>query len=143
MRTVFFKLTTSVYFLFLSILGGAQHTPAMQNSIKPFVGEATIGEGSGVLNYSLPLFTLESKGISLPISLIYTGDGIKPGTAASWVGEGWELIAGGQISREMNGLPDDAFSLYYPNGGEAIKGYLFTDPLPANPEIYDARDVWT
>ncbi|MEO9964361.1 MAG: BACON domain-containing protein [Reichenbachiella sp.] len=57
---------------------------------------------SGVLNINLPI---ESH--ILPISLNYTTSGIKVSQRASIVGLGWNLTAGGEITRQVRGQPDD------------------------------------
>jgi hypothetical protein len=73
-------------------------------------------------NYvSIPIWTCTTKGFSLPITLNYNASGIKVDQMASWVGLGWELNAGGMISREVKGFPDDIERTDIPQ-----KGWLFT-----------------
>lgn len=62
---------------------------------------------TGALNVSIPLHTLKSRSLELPISLSYNGSGVKVNDLSSWVGLGWSLNAGGVISRVMRGLPDE------------------------------------
>ncbi|MCK4662468.1 MAG: hypothetical protein KAT68_06365, partial [Bacteroidales bacterium] len=62
---------------------------------------------TGVPSINLPLYKLQTKEFSLPISLSYNASGIKVEQVASWVGLGWSLNAGGVVTRVVNGSPDD------------------------------------
>jgi hypothetical protein len=62
---------------------------------------------TGKLNVELPLYNLKSRDIEVPIGLSYSRNGIKVDEVAGWVGLGWNLNAGGTITRVMNGLPDE------------------------------------
>lgn len=63
----------------------------------------------GSLSVSIPLYTLKSKFLSVPISLNYSPPVKKseeiyhPG----WTGLGWNLSAGGVITRNLRGRPDE------------------------------------
>ncbi len=61
--------------------------------------------GKPVIN--IPLFDLQVKDFTLPISLSYNAGGIQVGEIASNVGLGWSLNAGGVIARVVQGTPDD------------------------------------
>jgi hypothetical protein len=61
--------------------------------------------GSARLN--IPLFEMNSGSVKLPISLGYTTKSIPVDQLPSWVGIGWNLSIGGQISRTVNGAPDE------------------------------------
>lgn len=69
--------------------------------------EATVAGHTGVPDISIPIHTVTTGPLSLPISLRYNASGIKVSEVASWVGIGWNLTAGGVISRTVNGLPDE------------------------------------
>ncbi|QEH42243.1 hypothetical protein [Chitinophaga sp. XS-30] len=56
---------------------------------------------------NLPLYTLESAGLSVPVSLSYKASGIKLHDYASFVGMNWSLQAGGSIIRIVRGIPDE------------------------------------
>ncbi len=63
---------------------------------------------SGALKVNLPIFDLKSKDISIPISLSYIGGkGIKIQDFAKPTGLGWQLSAGGYISRMVRDFPDE------------------------------------
>lgn len=66
---------------------------------------------SGTPQISYPIYTVQGKGISLPISFSYhAGGGVKVDEQASTIGLGWMLNAGGEITREIRGAPDDGGS---------------------------------
>jgi len=61
---------------------------------------------TGVPNISIPLYTVESGGMTLPITLNYQASGFKINERATSVGLGWSLSSDIQIVRTINGLDD-------------------------------------
>ena len=70
-------------------------------------GEWPVSLYTGIPNISVPIYTLKSRNLSIPISLDYHAAGNRVGEIPSWVGLGWALNAGGCISRTVRGLPDE------------------------------------
>lgn len=70
-------------------------------------GDIPVSYHTGIPNINVPIFTLKSNLLQVPISLNYHGGGIKVQENASWVGAGWALNAGGVITRTVVGAPDD------------------------------------
>jgi hypothetical protein len=68
--------------------------------------DVPVNMATGIPNISVPVFTLKTGNISLPITLNYHGGGIKVNDPASWVGLGWDLSFGGVITKQVNGLDD-------------------------------------
>ncbi len=62
---------------------------------------------TGTANVTIPIYTVSIGQVSVPISISYSGSGIKPKDAEGTAGMGWQVNAGGQISRVVRGLPDD------------------------------------
>lgn len=62
---------------------------------------------TGVPEVSIPIYTIVSGSIKLPISLNYHASGLRVNEPASWVGAGWALDAGGIITRTVRGAPDE------------------------------------
>jgi hypothetical protein len=62
---------------------------------------------TGIASALIPVGNVQSGSLSLPINLIYTSVGVKVKDVEDKAGMGWHLSAGGQISRELRGLPDD------------------------------------
>ncbi len=79
--------------------------------------ETPVSHYTGVPNISIPICGIQGRTINVPVSLSYHAGGIKVNEEASWVGLGWNLNVGGQITRVMRGLPDDT----------PTKGYLHTN----------------
>lgn len=64
-------------------------------------------EGSdGSVDITIPVHTIKSRDLLIPISLHYGGRGIKVGEEASWVGLGWDLSVGGCINHVAAGQYD-------------------------------------
>lgn len=61
---------------------------------------------TGVPNISIPFGELPGRDISIPVGLQYHASGIKVQDVASSVGLGWNLYAGGAITRVAQGIPD-------------------------------------
>ncbi len=71
------------------------------------VGEIPVNLYTGVPNVSFPIHSITDGSLSLPITLSYSFDGFKPASASSWVGLGWNINAGGVITRNIRDKPDD------------------------------------
>ncbi len=67
-------------------------------------GEYPVSLFTGQVDISVPIYTIEVNGISLPISLKYHASGIKYDDVSTGVGLGWMLDAGGLATYKKNGL---------------------------------------
>ncbi len=74
--------------------------------------ETPVSLFTGIPQIGVPLYEIQQKRFSVPISLSYHAGGIKVEDVASRVGLGWALNAGGMITRTMKKQPDDASSGY-------------------------------
>jgi len=87
---------------------------------------------TGTANVSIPLYQVGN----VPISLNYSARGIQPKQVAGLVGLGWNLSAGGSITRQVNGLADDSVEKgwLYNNVGNTIESFEVTtdDPTCSN-----------
>jgi hypothetical protein len=71
-----------------------------QVSVNPLIGSASV---------VIPVYSAQRGSMSFSINLVYTGgQGVKPTDIESTAGIGWQIQAGGQISRLVRGLPDDS-----------------------------------
>lgn len=61
---------------------------------------------TGIVNVQVPLFSIQEGGLTLPIGINYQTTGIKLHDIATWVGLGWNLSAGGRISRIVKKRPE-------------------------------------
>lgn len=69
-------------------------------------GEMPVSLYSGIPQVSVPLYTIKTRDLELPISLNYHAGGIRLEEIPSNVGCGWSLNIGGVITRSIRGLPD-------------------------------------
>jgi hypothetical protein len=77
-----------------------------QSAILSKFQEIPVGNYTGIPQTNIPIYTIQSKEITIPISLDYHGGGIKVSEVASNVGLGWALTAGGAIVQQVRGIPD-------------------------------------
>jgi len=77
-------------------------------------GAYNVSEYSGSPNIRIPLYTIHSGDISIPIELYYDASGIKVEQDATFVGLGWNLSYGGCISHIVCG-GDDFYEWHWSN----------------------------
>lgn len=103
--------------------------PSESNSFLGNLGGSSTATGIGVDLYTgtarinIPICNLQSKELAIPVSLSYAaGRGVKLQNYATPVGLGWQLNAGGSISRVVRGIPDEGLNGYLGTGlwGQAI-----------------------
>jgi len=70
-------------------------------------GEFPVSHSAGKPEISVPIYTVDLKGLKIPIGISYNASGTKVDERASNVGLGWSLNCGGIITRTVNGLPDE------------------------------------
>jgi YD repeat-containing protein len=71
---------------------------------------------TGIPAVNIPLYTIELRGGSFPISLSYHASGMKPDEmGTSLVGAGWSLSAEPLVSRKINSKPDEIGGGYLNN----------------------------
>ncbi|WP_367330213.1 hypothetical protein [Sphingobacterium multivorum] len=78
--------------------------------------QSSVNGYTGQIGLNVPIWHIESKGLSLNLSLGYNSGGNKVEDIASWVGLGWNLSGLPMISRQVRGLPDE-------EPGGYIEGY--------------------
>jgi len=104
-------ILVSVTFFVLSINLAAQKLPISFPSPEAAelgkYGQVPVSYFNGLPEISIPLYTLKCKDIEVPISLSYHAAGNKPDEHPSWVGLGWNLDAGGMITRIIHGKRDE------------------------------------
>jgi hypothetical protein len=79
---------------------------------------------------AIPIYTVKCGSLTLPISLSYNYNGLFPLQDAGWVGLGWNLNAGGEISRMIEGQVDNSEHSGY-NYGQ----YNLADTLSSSPDL--------
>jgi YD repeat-containing protein len=109
------ELVTTV--LFIGIIwfkGASQETsvippsPVSSQFAKYITQEVSLY--NGIPEISVPLYTINLKGLSIPINLSYHASGIKVDQQSTDVGLGWVLNPGYRISRTVYGYADEFLS---------------------------------
>ena len=82
---------------------------------------------TGAAEYSVPVYEMKGRRLTIPISLDYCSNGIRMDEIAGVAGLGWTLNAGGCITREVVYMPDEftdgTFSYTWP-GSTVLQGLL-------------------
>lgn len=94
-------------------------------------GDTPINEFTGMATASIPLYVYKAGKLELPISVNYTGSGVKVDEMSTWVGVNWVLNAGGLITRTIMGRRDEVIS--------SNQRYYMTD-LELNSQMVDLSD---
>jgi hypothetical protein len=104
---------------FLGITGGvfsqAYKTPDLYKATPQNPNASSLGRygtypvnyNTGLAGISIPVWEVSSGKISFPVTINYHPSGVKVNDVSSWVGTGWSLIAGGNITRAVIGRPDE------------------------------------
>jgi hypothetical protein len=100
------------------------------------VSEVSINTSRGTPDISFNLYTAKAGNVSIPITLKYDASGIRYDDIPSSVGLKWSLLAGGQISRSINGRPDEA--QYFANASTYTQSYF----NGLNTYTQDAQDLF-
>ncbi|RZL15217.1 MAG: hypothetical protein EOO89_14110, partial [Pedobacter sp.] len=79
-------------------------------SVKAQRPSVSVDQFYGKASVSMPLLNVTLGNINMPIGLSYSGGGIKVKEAEGSAGLGWNFVAGGEIVRQLRGLPDDVRS---------------------------------
>ncbi|ALL07615.1 hypothetical protein AQ505_20250 [Pedobacter sp. PACM 27299] len=113
------KLLFLFAFYILTLPTSAQNIPKLPSApdiavLNKFI-DFPVNKSTGTVGITIPIYTIDVNGYSLPISLSYHTGGIKVSEVAGSLGLGWALSAGGQISRSINGKNDDGG--YFTHGG--------------------------
>jgi hypothetical protein len=104
-----------------------------------YIGIAQVSLQTGSANYSLPIFNWQDQKSRLnsSVSINYTsGNGLKTNEVASNLGQGWNLQAGGVITRTQVGEPDDQKPRNTNDLTKYPSGYLYnTKPIESGAPV--------
>ncbi|MDP3463306.1 MAG: hypothetical protein Q8S18_10985 [Bacteroidales bacterium] len=91
-----------------------------------------INLGTGGVNFELPLFEITQNDYKLPVSLNYVSNGFKVSEISSNVGLGWQISAGGMITRTIKGLRDEInYNGYLSEAGSTVHQELSDGEIPS------------
>ncbi|WP_373523794.1 PKD domain-containing protein [Aquiflexum sp.] len=121
-RKLFF--TASGILLFCSVTAQNYVGPSPNSmGIVRLANQVSHYTGSPGIN--IPLASISGKELGVSVSLSYNSFGHRVQDVASSVGLGWNLMAGGMITRVVKGLPDDLTG-----------GYCKPNPTDEEPDVY-------
>lgn len=110
-------------------------------------GNVPVNFFTGTPNISIPIYTLQSGNIQVPINLSYHPSNVKPATQPGWVGFGWSLNPGGSITRKVNNYQDEYYegensnamtlSPYYPYPEDSSYNYI----IPSS-DLFNNNPNW-
>lgn len=66
-----------------------------------------VNKATGTAIVTIPVVNIVNGGVSVPVSVVYGSNGNRLRDGEGTAGLGWNLSAGGQVSRTVRGLPDD------------------------------------
>ncbi|HEX2921875.1 MAG TPA: RHS repeat domain-containing protein [Bacteroidales bacterium] len=99
-------------------------------------GDIPTSNYTGVPDISIPVYTVKVGKLSLPINLCYHASGIEVSQESSWVGLGWNLLAGGQIALiPVGGFDDPMWRLNW-NEFQPFLNYMGGYPDMKNEDHY-------
>ncbi len=89
------------------------HLRGNSQSVDPLTGKAVV---------NIPLGEISALDLSASVSISHHGGALRVNESPGSVGMGWQLNAGGSITREVRGLPDD-----YNVANDNRKGWLYSN----------------
>ncbi len=125
------KVIMACFFLWSNVQPASAQSPELPNVISSSSPTAAglsryidfpVSLSNGIPDISIPLYTLTSSRLQVPLSLSYHSGGIKVVDRTSTMGLGWTLGAGGMVNRVVHGFPDDLST----TGDVANGGWLHT-----------------
>ena len=81
--------------------------PSPETQALVYIPKYNLGTANGLVDISIPIYTVKSGSLSLPISISYNARGRKVHDLTGPVGMGWSINCGGVISRTVMGKPDE------------------------------------
>ncbi|HMI03965.1 MAG TPA: hypothetical protein VK541_15875 [Pedobacter sp.] len=94
-------------------------------------GDIPVTLFNGMPNVNISLYTVKVDNFEMPITLSYHLASVKPEQRPGWVGLGWNLSAGGAITRNMIGNPDEMLDPYA-SDHSIVSYYTHYDQLNTN-----------
>ncbi len=80
---------------------------------------------TGTSNVSIPVWSIKSGALSVPIGIEYSRNGMRVNEGESTAGIGWSVVMGdGMVVRDLRGLPDDFVGAKSGLSGDTRNGWL-------------------
>lgn len=105
------------------------------------VGSLSAGLHTGSANVTIPLYSLGVDKAKVDIMLSYSSNGIKVSEIPGMVGLGWNLIAGGVVSRTVHDEPDGVYPYLQPPANPSAKNQETLTYLLNATKFGDTKDT--
>lgn len=128
MHTLIVKKSATVLFLLFFLLTSTSSIGQTENNPSKFTpniippsptayalgtyGNTPVGLFTGSQNINIPLYTYKTTNLEVPITMLYSSNGVKVDEISSNVGQSWNLSFGGVISRVIRDKPDEERGSY-------------------------------
>lgn len=104
---VIFNLLLSIIYSYGQSSQPVINFPSPNATALGVYGETPVSLFTGTANINIPIHTVKSGDLEVPIFLTYDASGVRPNVHPGWTGMGWSLNAGGLITRKVRGLADE------------------------------------
>lgn len=106
-------------------------------------GEFQTSLFTGRMQQTIPIYTLDDPDFNMNIALHYNAEGFKPRKHSGPVGYNWFLEAGGCITREVKGFPDEIYGREVNNitGIEGMYHFITQNPDANNVSMNDVFNL--
>lgn len=132
-RPVFFHFTIMIAISFFAYSKAFSQSPDVVATNK--FTQNPVGLYSGAPGISLPLGSVDSRGLSVNVGISYHPGGIRVEEFGSSTGLGWSLGAGGMISRTIEGIDDFGTGGYLEAGIPGLQG-IDKDCMGTSGDLY-------
>ena len=122
------KSIISIFAMLLCVFVYAQELPEIippspeASALSEFTN-VPVSHYTGLPNISVPIYTIQQKGVTIPINLNYHARGVRVSETAPRTGMGWSLAYGGSISRQVRGKGDESLNNGYLANSSHFKNY--------------------
>ncbi len=122
------------------------NTPSANAYSFKIFGDIPVSLYTGIPQIEVPIHVIKTGYVDIPISLKYHSGGFKPDVHPSWVGMGWNLNAGGVITREVRFIKDEVYNndciAYRPCGPNNYNGlgFYYSYPVLNKSDWYQKKD---
>jgi len=87
-----------------------------------------ISHATGTVDVTIPIYTIEENGLSIPMEMKYHSSGVKAQDPIGVIGSNWSLFPGFKISRTIYGKADEKFPVTYNYNSLSIEEQIYFSP---------------
>jgi len=109
-----------------------------------YTKEGSVNTLTGSFGLTIPIYTIKTPYLDIPIQLNYSTNGVKLNSISNETGINWSILAGAEITRIVNKIPDDrektivrSNSNIYDDANITNFPYQKFDPIDVRPSIYN------